>query len=268
MTSQRRPTSPSSIGTIIVDLDGVVYRGSTLIDGATPAIEALQSHGWNILFATNNSTKTPASIAHILEDRADLVVHPNTVITSGMAAAAHLVSRGIGSAMVVGSDELAETIRERGIIVDDPEQQESVVVGLDRALTYDKIDRAAHAIRNGAHFVATNTDATFPLPDRVAPGAGTVVAAIAEASGAPFVACGKPHKPMAELVQSRIGTDQVWMVGDRPETDIAFAVRAGWRSVLTLTGVTTSRDEIPSNLVPDYVIASIAELPSLLTPSD
>jgi 4-nitrophenyl phosphatase len=113
-------------------------------------------------------------------------------------------------------------------------------------------------------FIATNTDATFPTPDGPMPGAGATVQTIADATGSPFVVCGKPNEPMAQLVRSRLETDNVWMIGDRLETDIALAKYAGWTSVLTLTGVTPMMPEFPEGLVPDHVIASVADLPQVL----
>jgi len=141
---------------------------------------------------------------------------------------------------------------------------DAVVVGLDRALTYDRIAAAARALHNGAHFIATNTDATIPTPQGEMPGAGTIVAAIATASGKPYVACGKPHQPMLDLVNEKISADRVIMVGDRPETDIAFAKLAGWESVLSLTGVIQDPGTVPGRFTPDRVVQSIADLEGIL----
>lgn len=266
---QAHPRAHQSInrteGTVVFDLDGVVYLGSTPIEGAGDAIRTLQDRGWQILFATNNSTKTPESVCAVLAQRAGVVVDPSSVITSGMAAAAYLGEVGIESAFVVGAPELATAVIQGGIAVVDHIAAQAVVVGLDRSLSDATIERASSAIREGALFVATNTDATYPTPDGEAPGAGTTVAAVQDATGATFVACGKPHPPMARLVSRQITSDCVWMVGDRLETDIAFAKQAGWRSVLTLSGVTSGSADIPADLIPDHIIDSIVDLPRIVT---
>jgi 4-nitrophenyl phosphatase len=260
----RENVSPSE-GTVVFDLDGVVYLGSTPIQGAGDAIRILQDRGWQILFATNNSTKTPESVCAILKERAGVVVDPSSVITSGMAAAAYLDEAGIDSAFVVGAPELATAVVQAGIAVVDHVAAQAVVVGLDRSLSDATIEQASSAIREGALFVATNTDATYPTPDGEAPGAGATVAAIADATGATFVVCGKPHSPMARLVSRQVTSDCVWMIGDRLETDIAFAKQAGWRSVLALSGVTSGSADIPAGLTPDHIIDTIADLPRIVT---
>lgn len=265
MTRRDHQSVGSGAGTVVFDLDGVVYLGSTPIRGAGEAIRTLQDRGWQVLFATNNSTKTPELVCTVLEERAGVVVDPSSVITSGMAAAAYLAEVGIETAFVVGAQELASAVLRRGIAVVDHTAAQAVVVGLDRSLSEATVERASSAIRQGALFVATNTDATYPTPDGEAPGAGATVAAIQDAAGATFVACGKPHSPMARLVSQQVTSDHVWMIGDRPETDIAFAKQAGWRSVLTLSGVTSATSDIPADLAPDHIIDSIVDLPRIVS---
>jgi len=252
-------------GTVVFDLDGVIYLGSTPIPGADATINTLGQLGWQTLFATNNSTRSSESVAKLLADRVGVSVDPSTIVTSAMAVAAYLSDRGIRSAFVVGSQQLEGTIRLGGTSVVDHLSAEAVVVGIDRSLTTDKINRAALAIRRGAAFVVTNTDATFPTPDGHVPGAGSTVRAVAEAAGSAFVVCGKPHEPMVQLISRQIHSKRVWMVGDRPETDVAFAKRAGWRSVLTLSGITATIEDIPDAMMPDHIIASIADLVGIVT---
>jgi 4-nitrophenyl phosphatase len=225
----------------------------------------LRDLGWQILFATNNSTKTPESIVKVLENRAELSVSPSTIITSGQATVSYLHGLGVDSAFVIGSQELRETIRRGQISTPRSGPVDAVVVGLERSLTQDTISRAVRAINDGATFVATNTDATFPTPSGPMPGAGATVSAVADAAQGPFVVCGKPEEPMVQLVSRKLVSDNVWMVGDRLETDIAFAKRGGWRSVLTLSGVSTADTAASHAIKPDYVIESIADLPHILT---
>lgn len=258
-------------GTIIFDLDGVVYLGNDAIRGAADTINELTGRGWQVLYATNNSTKSPSAVADVLSDRVGVEADPSSIVTSAMAAATYLVGHGLTSALVVGSEQLRATLSGSGIeVVRSGQSPDAVVVGLDRSLTYDTICDAATCIRAGARFVATNMDATLPTQRGPVPGAGTIVAAVQAASGHEPVACGKPNQPMVDLVQHLVRarhtriTGDVWMVGDRPESDIAFAKQAGWRSILTLSGVTTDPDSVPDVFAADHVIASLADLGTIL----
>jgi 4-nitrophenyl phosphatase len=252
-------------GSVVFDLDGVVYLGSTPIPGAAETIGDLLRDGWQVLFATNNSTKTPESVSDVIASRTGLSIDPTTIVTSGMAAAEYLVHEGLTNTLVVGSTQLTDTVIGAGISAVDSRSADAVVVGLDIEATYETIANASAAIRKGATFVATNTDATLPAPNGLLPGAGAIVAAISAASGSEPVICGKPHDPMIRLMDRMLESDNVWMVGDRPETDVAFAKTAGWRSVLTLTGVTSASETIPPALTPDHVIESVAHLNDVLT---
>lgn len=252
------------MGTVVFDLDGVVYVGDAAVPGAAETLRTLDDLGWRLVFATNNSTRTEDETADKIERLTGYRPRPSFAVTSGSAAVHYLRGRH-ESVLAVGAPGLTATIEAAGLeTVDDPDRADAVVVGLDRGISYETIDRAASAIRKGAEFVATNTDATFPTPDGLAPGAGAIVAAIGSAAGAEPVSCGKPELPMRELLSSLVVGDEVVMVGDRAETDLAIARHLGWRAVLTLTGVTELASDVPRALEPDDVITSISELPGLL----
>ena len=259
----------SRAGTVVLDLDGVLYLDSQGVAGARDALERLTGEGWDLRYATNNSTKTAATVALHIKERTGFDASPADAVTSAMSAARYAADHH-RSVAVVGSDQLRHALEEAGLDVDTGSPT-GVVVGLDRFLTYDTIDRASRLIRNGAEFIATNTDSTYPTPTGLAPGAGTVVAAVREASGATPVDCGKPSKHFAGLVEATIRAEPVWMVGDRPETDLALAIGSGWTPVLTLSGVTKSADDVPRHWRPIHVIETIADLPALIlgdTPVD
>ena len=252
-------------GTIIFDLDGAIYLWSTLIQGASETISELNERGWNVLYATNNSTKTRESIVETLFEIAGVSADPASVITSSVAVANQLVADNYRSAQVLGSSRLKETIAEFGVTVVDDERPDAVVVGLDFDLTYEKIKRASRAIRDGATFYATNMDPTYPTPDGVSPGAGSVVISVSTAAGVEPVVCGKPEEPMYLMVEELIRPGRVIMVGDRPDTDIALAINAGWESVLTLSGVTSDPAHIPDRYTPDRVIDSVADIEGIIS---
>jgi glycerol 3-phosphatase-2 len=258
-------------GVVVLDLDGVLYLDSHGVPGAGEALRRLEGAGWRLLFATNNSTKTPAIVARHIRERTGFAARREDAVTSAMAAATFAASTA-RSALVVGSDALRSEVEAAGVRVVDtgPTSPDAVIVGLDTGVTYRDIDRAARAIRAGAAFIATNVDPTYPTPDGLAPGAGSIVAAVATASGAHPISCGKPGEVFSALILEKLpsgGGHPVWVVGDRPDTDIALAKAHAWSSVLVLSGVTTADDEVPPEYTPDAIAASIVEVPAIIDAS-
>ena len=251
------------IGTLVCDLDGVVYLGEEGISGSGAALAVVRDAGVGLVFATNNSTKTPQQVAAKIAATTGFAADPATVVTSAQVTAARLAGE-VETALVVGSAAIDAALAEVGIGTTATWQDaEAVVVGLDIELTYDKLAQATLALRNGALFYATNIDSTYPTPQGLLPGGGAVAGALAISSGLNPVVSGKPEPVMAEHIDAR-ASGPVLVVGDRPETDIAMAIGAGWASVLVLTGVTRSLQEIPSDLAPDIVLGSLGELAGLL----
>ena len=254
LATGRRP------GNVVFDLDGVVFLGPTTIPGSGDALAALEAAGVSVAFATNNATKTVAQVTERIETGTGFSPTSGSVVTSAVATAA-MLEPADDPVLVVGGPGLPETLTEAGRrLTDDPTLARSVVVGLDRGISYDKIHRAASAVRDGARFVATNTDVTFPTPTGPSPGAGSIVAAIEAASGRRPEVAGKPHAPMVRSVRATLAPGPTWVVGDRPETDLALARQAGWVAVLVLTGVTQSVDEVSRELTPDMTLESIRDL--------
>jgi HAD superfamily hydrolase (TIGR01450 family) len=253
-----------NIGTVIFDLDGVVYIDGQGIDGAGAALQQLTDAGLLVLFASNNSTKTPAMAAEHIAAATGYACMPNQAVTSALVTAKQLA--GVyGRAHVVGEPGLAATLRDEGIeVVEDWHDAQVVVVGLDRAVTFDALAAATLAIGvGGTAFVATNTDATFPTAEGPVPGGGAIVAAIQAATGVEPVVFGKPNEAF-RAVMREMAEGEVLMVGDRAETDIAMGKAEGWATVLVLSGVTNDPHDVPAEYTPDYVLDSIADLPALL----
>jgi 4-nitrophenyl phosphatase len=251
-------------GTLIFDLDGVVYLGGHGVTGAGSALTELAATGWCVLFATNNSSATAQTVVDKIGRLTEFRADPSVVVTSGMAAAKLLGDR-FGAVHVVGEQGLRETLTASGIrVVADAAAADAVVAGIDFSLTYAKLDAASRAIAAGASFIATNTDATYPTPTGSAPGAGAIVSALETASGTTPTVVGKPHQPMIDLLADRLVVGPVWVIGDRPETDIAMAHIAGWKSILPLTGVVRARTELDGRPQPDVVVSSIADVPALV----
>ena len=254
LASQRRPSN------VVFDLDGVVFLCGNTITGSGEALAAIAARGIRIVFATNNATRTTDYIAARIENGTGYTPDPGSIATSATSAVAAL-GPDDDPILVVGEAGLIETLTTAGrVVTSSGAAATTVIVGLDRRVTYEKLERASTAIRGGARFVATNTDVTFPTPEGPVPGAGTIVAAVAAASGAEPEVMGKPHPAMVRHVSALLAEGDTWMVGDRPETDLALARAAGWVTVLTLTGITTDRSAVAAEYGPDLVIDSIADL--------
>lgn len=252
-------------GSVICDLDGVLYLDAHPIPGAAEALAELEGAGYQLLFVTNNATTHLPELIDKLEAATGLRPAPDSVVSSAMAGASMVAGQN-GAAFVVGERGLARTLEDAGVMVtDDWRKAEAVVVGLDRSLTFEQIKDATLAIRAGARFVATNLDSTYPTPEGLWPGGGAIAAALEAASGVQPEVAGKPHEPIRALVRERLGEGPVWIVGDRPETDLAMGKLEGWTTVLVLTGVVNSVDEVPVEFAPDLVLDSIAELPGAIS---
>ena len=229
---------------VCCDLDGVVWRGNEPIPGAAAAISALCDAGDRVVFVSNNSSQPVGEVAGKLA-AAGVPASSGDVITSAVSAATLLAS-----ALDPGSPVLAcagpgvvEALEAAGLRPVTREPAAAVVVGFHRDFDFDELDHASAAVRSGARFIATNLDATYPVPGGMIPGSGAIAAAVATASGrAPEVA-GKPERPMVDLIRARFGSSGL-VVGDRPSTDGALADALGWPFALVLSGV-TQRDAPP-----------------------
>lgn len=239
----------------VFDLDGVVWLAGQAIPGSPEAVRRVRDAGHRVVFVTNNSTPTVDEYVDRLH-RAGIEVAGEELATSSQAAASLL--RPGTRAAYLGGDGVREALEGRGVeIVGVDQGPSAVVVGRSLSLDFDQLAAAATAIRNGARFVATNTDATFPTPVGPEPGAGALIAYLQVGSGRSAEVAGKPEAAMADLVRSRYGPPEV-VVGDRAETDGAFAERVSAPFVLVLTGV-TQRSDLPVSPAPKLVADDLAD---------
>lgn len=252
------------MGNVVLDLDGCLFVGRDPVPGAASSLREIERRGFRIILATNNSTRTPDAVASHVEGITGYAVAAERVVTSGMAVRA-MLGPSDQPVLVVGEAGLRETLESGGVrLTDLPGEAGAVVVGLDRRFDYDRLTRAMQAVLLGSRLIATNGDSTFPTDDLPLPGAGAMVAAVERGSGVIAEYAGKPHPPMRRAVSAGLGRGPTWVVGDRPETDIALGKEEGWTTVLVLTGVVGAASEVPRELEPDHVIASVADLPGLL----
>ncbi|GMU77345.1 MAG: hypothetical protein AMXMBFR46_01460 [Acidimicrobiia bacterium] len=224
-------------GVVCLDLDGVVWRGDAPVPGAAAAVLGLRAAGLLVGFMSNNSSMPVDDVVAKLAGFG-IEAPREHVLTSAMAAADLLATDLASGArvLVCGGPGVVESLAAAGL---DPVREppaEAVVVGFHRDFDFDGLERASRAVRDGARFVATNLDATYPIAGGLLPGAGSIVAAVATAGGREPEVAGKPCAPAAAMVHRRLGRRGV-MVGDRPTTDGAFAERLGWPFALVLSGV-------------------------------
>jgi 4-nitrophenyl phosphatase len=261
----------ASLRGLLIDLDGVVYTGREPIAGAAGFLAEARQRGLKFLLVTNNSTTSPELVAERLKTMR-IEVAPSEILTSAQAAVGYVRAHAQPGARVriVGEAGLRQAAEEEGLsVVEDSESaSEWVIAGLDRAFTYEKLTSATRAIMSGARFVATNADALLPVEGgQVMPGAGTMIAAIQTATAVEPVIVGKPEAGLFEHGLRRLGglpPEQVAMIGDRLDTDVVGGRRAGLRTILVLSGVTTHAEALAADPAPDAVAENLASVANLL----
>jgi 4-nitrophenyl phosphatase len=236
---------------VCLDLDGVVWRGDEPVPRAREAIAALRDAGVLVGFMSNNSSMP---VGEVVAKLAGLGIDaPGEHVLTSALAAADLLAEDLAPGarvLVCGGPGVVESLERAGFEPVREPPAAAVVVGFHRDFDFDGLARASQAVREGARFVATNLDATYPIPGGLLPGAGAIVAAVATASGREPEVAGKPHAPAAAMVHRRLGQYGV-MVGDRPTTDGAFAKRLGWPFGLVLSGVASRHPGPGEEPVPD-----------------
>lgn len=250
----------------IFDMDGVLYRGRQVIPGAVEVLHKLREGGGHILFFTNNSSGTREYFADRLRQMG-FDAEPQEVLATAYGSARYIKSQSSSRpcVYVVGESGLEEELRRVGAEVISPGgRAEWVVVGICWRFTYALLDEAQWQIRQGARFVATNLDAVYPDEEgRLRPGAGSMVSAIATASGKqPEVVIGKPETWLLEMAlrEWKASPQEVLFVGDRLDTDIECGNRLGCDTALVLTGVTTEGEAQKGSARPTFVLSSLSDL--------
>jgi glycerol-1-phosphatase len=245
----------------LLDLDGVLVRGSQAVTGAPESVRELRRRRKRPVFMTNNSSKTPAQVAAALA-AVGVEASDDEVVTSADATAEVLAGGERGRAFVVGERGIREALADVGFeLVDgEPDQADVVVVGWDRTADYAKLRRASLLVERGARLVATNPDRSYPAEDGQWPGAGALLSVITVTTGATAEVIGKPNAPVFRAAHERAGGGRPLVVGDRLDTDVAGAASLGWDSLLVLSGISSRADVDASNVRPTYVAEDISSL--------
>lgn len=255
---------PSDARGLIVDMDGVLWRGQAPLPGLIELFEFIRPRPMPIILATNNATTSPEGVKEKLR-RLGVEVSLDEVLTSAIASAKWLSGCLPPEArvLVIGEGGLRSTLSEHGfVLVDSADDVEAVVVGMDRQITYERLAEAALAIQSDALFVGTNPDKSFPTERGLVPGNGALLAALEATTDTKPVVIGKPEPPLFEQALDLLGTpaEDTLVIGDRLETDILGGQRAGLCTALVLTGVTRRDHLTTSSITPDWVYEGLPDL--------
>ena len=246
----------------LIDMDGVIYNGGEVIEGAQHFIRALRRENIPFMFVTNNSQRTPLDIATKLQ-RLGFDVEERQIYTSAVATAAYLSQQTPGgTAFVVGEGGLLAALHDHGYAIVDS-KPDYVVIGEGRTMTLENMEKAVQFVARGAKLIATNMDPNCPTPGGgVRPGCGAFVKLIEVATGKSCFSLGKPSPIIFRGARKKMGlrTEEVVMVGDTMETDILGGVQLGYTTVLVLTGGTKRCDLANFSFRPDLIVNSVAEL--------
>ncbi len=255
--------------TIILDLDGTVYRGNEVIKGVPEAVAGLRQNGVKIFFLSNASMRTRKQMAEKL-NRMGIPCSPGEVYNTAYATALYIKQKHPDAKVYpVSEGGLQEELALLGIKMTDGQDADIVAVGLDTKITYDKLLKAFRAlVVNNAEFIATNVDHMYPTDKGMLPGSGTLVAFLEYGSSRKPFLIGKPEPHLAEMILREHGLkkNEVLIVGDSLESDLGMAKKMGIKCAIVLTGIATKKEikKLPKKGQPEFVIDSLAELLSIL----
>jgi 4-nitrophenyl phosphatase len=253
----------------IVDLDGTVYRGNKLVDGAQIGIDTLRDAGVDVLFFSNNPLNSGEAYIERLGDLG-LTVDGLQACSSGVVTTEYLVNHHPEERIFcIGDDKLREQFRTAGLAVtDDPERADVLVASWTAEFNYDDMRDALAALDEDTVFLGTDPDRTFPMPGgREVPGSGAIIDSVAAVTGRdPDAVLGKPSATARDAALSRLGVAarECLVVGDRLDTDLRMGQQAGMTTVLVLSGVTASDEIDDSDVTPDYVVEHLGEIEQVL----
>lgn len=249
------------IKNFLIDMDGVIVRGSTLIPGAAEFLLRLQEKGIPFLIFTNNSEYTPRDL-QVRLSYMGLDVPQNAIFTSALATAQFLHSQQPnGRAYALGESGLTTALHDIGYVLTDQEP-DYVVLGETMTYSFARITRAIRLVTAGARFIATNPDVIGPGEGGMVPATGAVAALVSAATGVKPYYIGKPNPLMIRTALRALGahSEDSAVIGDRMDTDIIVGTESGLRTILVLTGVTRREDVGRYPYRPTYILDSIADV--------
>ena len=245
----------------LIDLDGTIYKGKERIPAGEAFVHELQWRNIPYLFVTNNTTRTPETVQTMLAEQFNVETSIETIYTATLATVDYLNDKNLGKKVyVIGDVGLKQAIAKAGYI-EDTDNPDYVVVGLDWEVDYEKLSIATLAIQKGAHFVGTNPDLNIPTERGLMPGAGSIITLIEVATRVKPIYIGKPNAIIMEKAVEHLGLprQEVIMVGDNYLTDIRAGIDNDIPTLLVTTGFTKSEEVPDLPIQPDYVLSSLAE---------
>ncbi len=257
------PSRWTQIKALLLDMDGVLWRANTPIGDLPRLFQRLADLGLQVALVTNNATRAPAQYVDKLR-RFGVTFPAERIFGSAQAAIAALREAFPQGApvFVIGEEGLAMALAQAGFPPTTDGTAQAVVVALDRGITYEKLKQATLLIRNGALFIGTNPDRSYPTPEGLVPGAGALIAAVEAATDTQARIVGKPEPLLFQLAMQRLGVrpEETLVVGDRVETDILGGQRAGCATALVLSGVTTEAQARAAQPPPDLIVPDLEHL--------
>lgn len=250
----------------IFDMDGTIYLGDNVFDGAIELMEDLPQLGKKYIYLTNNSSRAGTDYITRLQ-KMGFPCERENIFTSGMATGLYLNEKHPGSRVyLVGTKAFHRELLSYGIQLTD-ENADVVVAGFDTELVYEDLNKAVHFLRRGAAFIEANPDWVCPMPnDEVLPDCGSICALLTAASGREPVVIGKPNRNMIDIISGMTGipNEKICCVGDRLYTDIAVAQNAGAVSLLVMSGETDEAMLQAAERKPDFVLPHVRDLHRIL----
>ncbi len=247
----------------ISDMDGVIYHGNRLLDGAREFVHWLLENDKRFLFLTNSSERSPRELQEKLK-RMGIDVGEEHFYTSALATASFLSKQCPGgSAFVIGEAGLLKALYDVGFSMNDV-NPDYVVVGETRTYNFERIEHAIHLVLNGAKLIGTNPDLTGPTEHGIAPATRALIAPVELATSRKAYFIGKPNPLMMRQAQKRLGcaTEETVIIGDRMDTDIIAGIESEIETILVLSGVTSESSMKRFPYRPDHVLKDVGEIPS------
>lgn len=245
----------------LIDLDGTMFNGSEVIDGAVDFIERLNEQEIPYLFLTNNATRHPEEIQKKMQAMG-FTTSAARFYTSALAMKSYLHETFESpSVYVIGTDSFKANLFEDGRIIFNDQAPDAVVMGLDPSITFDKITTACQLIQEGAHFLATNPDIRIKTSFGFSPGNGSFVKLVSEVTGQQPVITGKPHSYILKGALQKLGisADETVMIGDNYDTDILTGINGGVDTIHVNTGVHTTAYVMNEEKKPVHTVESLAD---------
>ena len=254
-----------NIRLFLLDIDGVIITGNSLIEGAVEGIGILQRSGARTLFLTNNSTRSRKTLVEWLKE-VGIELEVEDILTTAYCAAQYVSNLGLKTVYIIGEKGFVDEFIEARLKVENEDAAEcdAVVVGMDRNYNYHKLTTGFKLIQRGAKFIATNTDASLPTEKGETPGAGAMVGSLQGCTYKKPIVLGKPNTYLMKLALKITNStiQECAIVGDRPETDMAMARKGGCLGIIVLTGVASLKrcEDYLVNQKPHLIYSSLLEL--------